>query len=165
MSAGAQGRRPAVWAFSARGPLRDSASLHVTELELWTHFEPCCFKCGWADEGEAGGDLGFEALFPGPLAAARRLVLGHAGGRQLQGGPCGLRDEGTAEAPLVTTPVPPPPRAQLLRKRHIGNDIVTIVFQEPGARPFTPRSIRSHFQHVFVVVRVHGPCTESVCYR
>uniref|UniRef100_A0ABI7XBA6 Signal induced proliferation associated 1 like 2 n=1 Tax=Felis catus TaxID=9685 RepID=A0ABI7XBA6_FELCA len=52
----------------------------------------------------------------------------------------------------------------LLRKRHIGNDIVTIVFQEPGALPFTPRSIRSHFQHVFVIVKVHNPCTENVCY-
>ncbi|XP_039706318.1 signal-induced proliferation-associated 1-like protein 2 isoform X3 [Pteropus medius] len=66
----------------------------------------------------------------------------------------------------VSTMLPHTPsnRQQLLRKRHIGNDIVTIVFQEPGARPFTPRSIRSHFQHVFVVVRAHGPCTENVCY-
>ncbi|KAG8560876.1 hypothetical protein GDO81_015172 [Engystomops pustulosus] len=52
----------------------------------------------------------------------------------------------------------------LLRKRHIGNDIVTIVFQEPGAQPFSPKNIRSHFQHVFVVVRAHNPCTDSVCY-
>ncbi len=54
---------------------------------------------------------------------------------------------------------------QLLRKRHIGNDIVTIIFQEPGALPFTPQNIRSHFQHVFVIVRVHNPCSESTCYR
>ncbi|KAI3353732.1 hypothetical protein L3Q82_004964 [Scortum barcoo] len=53
---------------------------------------------------------------------------------------------------------------QLLRKRHIGNDIVTIIFQEPGALPFTPQNIRSHFQHVFVIVRVHNPCSESTCY-
>ncbi|XP_066560128.1 signal-induced proliferation-associated 1-like protein 3 isoform X2 [Amia ocellicauda] len=53
---------------------------------------------------------------------------------------------------------------QLLRKRHIGNDIVTIIFQEPGALPFTPQNIRSHFQHVFVIVRVHNPCTENACY-
>ncbi|KAM6176617.1 signal-induced proliferation-associated 1-like protein 2 isoform 2-T2 [Erethizon dorsatum] len=61
-------------------------------------------------------------------------------------------------------PYMPNNRQQLLRKRHIGNDIVTVVFQEPGALPFTPRSIRSHFQHVFVIVRVHNPCTENVCY-
>ncbi|KTG43388.1 hypothetical protein cypCar_00005084 [Cyprinus carpio] len=53
---------------------------------------------------------------------------------------------------------------QLLRKRHIGNDIVTIIFQEPGAQPFTPQNIRSHFQHVFVIVRVHNPCSDNTCY-
>ncbi|XP_055473521.1 signal-induced proliferation-associated 1-like protein 2 isoform X2 [Psammomys obesus] len=61
-------------------------------------------------------------------------------------------------------PYMPNNRQQLLRKRHIGNDIVTIVFQEPGALPFTPKNIRSHFQHVFVIVKVHSPCTGTVCY-
>ncbi|CAH0714429.1 unnamed protein product, partial [Brenthis ino] len=61
-------------------------------------------------------------------------------------------------------PYTPNNRQQLLRKRHIGNDIVTIVFQEPGAAPFTPRNIRSQFQHVFVVVRVIDPCTENTHY-
>ncbi|KAL2096677.1 hypothetical protein ACEWY4_008825 [Coilia grayii] len=53
---------------------------------------------------------------------------------------------------------------QLLRKRHIGNDIVTIIFQEPGALPFTPQNIRSHFQHVFIIVRVHNPCSDVTSY-
>lgn len=48
-------------------------------------------------------------------------------------------------------------RQQLSRKRHIGNDIVTIVFQEEGAYPFTPKTIRSQFQHVFIVVRALNP--------
>lgn len=61
-------------------------------------------------------------------------------------------------------PYTPNNRQQLLRKRHIGNDIVTIVFQEQGALPFTPRMIRSHFQHVFIVVRVHEPCTGHTTY-
>ncbi|XP_043075368.1 signal-induced proliferation-associated 1-like protein 1 isoform X4 [Puntigrus tetrazona] len=61
-------------------------------------------------------------------------------------------------------PYTPNNKQQLLRKRHIGNDIVTIVFQEPGAKPFSPKNIRSHFQHVFVVVRAHNPCTENTCY-
>ncbi|KAI4812421.1 hypothetical protein KUCAC02_023813 [Chaenocephalus aceratus] len=61
-------------------------------------------------------------------------------------------------------PYTPNNRQQLLRKRHIGNDIVTIVFQEPGALPFTPKHIRSHFQHVFVIVKVHNPCADNVCY-
>ncbi|XP_075044864.1 signal-induced proliferation-associated protein 1 isoform X2 [Mixophyes fleayi] len=53
---------------------------------------------------------------------------------------------------------------QLLRKRHIGNDIVTIIFQEPGALPFTPQTIRSHFQHVFIVVCARNPCTPRTTY-
>lgn len=53
---------------------------------------------------------------------------------------------------------------QLLRKRHIGNDIVTVIFQEEGAEPFTPKIMRSHFQHVFVVVRVEKPHTEDTRY-
>ncbi|XP_035170247.1 signal-induced proliferation-associated 1-like protein 3, partial [Oxyura jamaicensis] len=61
-------------------------------------------------------------------------------------------------------PYTPNNRQQLLRKRHIGNDIVTIIFQEPGALPFTPQNVRSHFQHVFIIVRAHSPCTENVCY-
>nr|XP_043903770.1 signal-induced proliferation-associated 1-like protein 1 isoform X2 [Solea senegalensis] len=66
----------------------------------------------------------------------------------------------------VSTLLPHTPnnKQQLLRKRHIGNDIVTIVFQEPGAHPFTPKAIRSHFQHVFVIVRVHDPCSDNTCY-
>ncbi|XP_037073091.1 signal-induced proliferation-associated 1-like protein 1 [Pollicipes pollicipes] len=56
-------------------------------------------------------------------------------------------------------------RQQLLRKRYIGNDIVTIVFQEPGALPFTPKHIRSQFQHVFIVVQAVNPCSGNTQYR
>uniref|UniRef100_A0A2K6FZN5 Signal-induced proliferation-associated protein 1 n=1 Tax=Propithecus coquereli TaxID=379532 RepID=A0A2K6FZN5_PROCO len=62
-------------------------------------------------------------------------------------------------------PYTPNNQQQLLRKRHIGNDIVTIVFQEPGSKPFCPTTIRSHFQHVFLVVRAHAPCTPCTSYR
>ncbi|XP_046611534.1 signal-induced proliferation-associated 1-like protein 1 isoform X1 [Neodiprion virginianus] len=61
-------------------------------------------------------------------------------------------------------PFTPNNRQQLLRKRHIGNDIVTIVFQEPGALPFSPRRIRSQFQHVFIIVRAINPCSENTQY-
>lgn len=62
-------------------------------------------------------------------------------------------------------PFTPNNRQQLLRKRHIGNDIVTIVFQEPGSLPFTPKGIRSQFQHVFIVVHAINPCTENTHYK
>uniref|UniRef100_A0A158PGL1 Rap-GAP domain-containing protein n=1 Tax=Angiostrongylus costaricensis TaxID=334426 RepID=A0A158PGL1_ANGCS len=61
-------------------------------------------------------------------------------------------------------PFTPSNRQQLSRKRHIGNDMVTVVFQEPGALPFSPIAVRSHFQHVFIIVRVNNPCTDSVSY-
>jgi hypothetical protein len=46
-------------------------------------------------------------------------------------------------------------RQQLERKRHIGNDIVTIVFQDVDENEepdFTPSSARSQFQHIFALV-------------
>ncbi|CAJ0591203.1 unnamed protein product [Cylicocyclus nassatus] len=61
-------------------------------------------------------------------------------------------------------PFTPSNRQQLSRKRHIGNDMVTVVFQEPGALPFSPIAVRSHFQHVFIIVRVHNACTDNVSY-
>ena len=54
---------------------------------------------------------------------------------------------------------------QVVRKRHIGNDIVTVIFQEPGSAPFTPAHFRSHYQHVFIVVRVHSPNTPDTNYE
>eukprot|EP01094_Clydonella_sp_ATCC50884_P026959 TRINITY_DN7552_c0_g1_i2.p1 TRINITY_DN7552_c0_g1~~TRINITY_DN7552_c0_g1_i2.p1 ORF type:complete len:996 (+),score=243.81 TRINITY_DN7552_c0_g1_i2:275-2989(+) len=41
---------------------------------------------------------------------------------------------------------------QLPRKRHIGNDVVVVIFQDEGSGPFSPASFASHFNHVFVVV-------------
>ena len=41
---------------------------------------------------------------------------------------------------------------QLQRKRHIGNDIVSIVFQE-GNTPFSPDMVTSHFLHAYIVVQ------------
>ncbi|XP_069729542.1 GTPase-activating Rap/Ran-GAP domain-like protein 3 isoform X1 [Phaenicophaeus curvirostris] len=46
-------------------------------------------------------------------------------------------------------------KQQVERKRHIGNDIVTIVFQEgeESSAVFKPSMIRSHFTHIFALVR------------
>jgi hypothetical protein len=40
-----------------------------------------------------------------------------------------------------------------------------VIFQEPGCTPFSPKGIRSHFQHIFVVVRVENPGTDYTKYR
>lgn len=54
----------------------------------------------------------------------------------------------------VSTLIPyyPKDTQQVERKRHFGNDIVVIIFKE-GDEPFDPSTIRSQFNHVFVVVR------------
>ncbi|KAK2897341.1 hypothetical protein Q8A73_013721 [Channa argus] len=53
---------------------------------------------------------------------------------------------------------------QLQRKRHIGNDIVAIVFQEENT-PFVPDMIASNFLHAYVVVQVVNPCSDNVLYK
>ncbi|KAF9917849.1 Rap/ran-GAP protein [Lobosporangium transversale] len=42
-------------------------------------------------------------------------------------------------------------RQQIQRKRHIGNDIVCIIFVD-GEQPFIPSAIKSQFLHIFVVI-------------
>src|SRR5690349_7666710 len=43
-------------------------------------------------------------------------------------------------------------RQQIQRKRHIGNDVVVIVFID-GDTPFSPNSISSKFNTIFIIVR------------
>ena len=42
---------------------------------------------------------------------------------------------------------------KLQRKRHVGNDIVCVVFLEADNTRFSPSCIKSHFLHTFIVVR------------
>ncbi|XP_053546204.1 rap1 GTPase-activating protein 1 [Bombina bombina] len=53
---------------------------------------------------------------------------------------------------------------QLQRKRHIGNDIVAIVFQDENT-PFVPDMIASNFLHAYIVVQVENPGTENTVYK
>ncbi|KAL3076246.1 hypothetical protein niasHS_013517 [Heterodera schachtii] len=53
---------------------------------------------------------------------------------------------------------------QLQRKRHIGNDIVAIVFQEQNT-PFCPDMIASNFLHAYLVVHPIEPGTDRTRYR
>ncbi|PBC27543.1 Rap1 GTPase-activating protein [Apis cerana cerana] len=61
-------------------------------------------------------------------------------------------------------PYSPGDSQQLQRKRHIGNDIVAIIFQEEPT-PFSPDMIASHFLHAFIVVQVVDPCTPNTRYK
>lgn len=55
-------------------------------------------------------------------------------------------------------------KQQLQRKRHIGNDIVAVVFQEANT-PFSPEIIASHFLHAYIVVQPINPCSPDTSYR
>ncbi|XP_034934565.1 rap1 GTPase-activating protein 1-like isoform X2 [Chelonus insularis] len=61
-------------------------------------------------------------------------------------------------------PYSPGDSQQLQRKRHIGNDIVAIIFQEEPT-PFSPDMIASHFLHAFIVVQVIDPCSPNTRYK
>ncbi|KAG8569561.1 hypothetical protein GDO81_014460 [Engystomops pustulosus] len=52
----------------------------------------------------------------------------------------------------------------LQRKRHIGNDIVAIVFQDENT-PFVPDMIASNFLHAYIVVQVENACTDNTVYK
>nr|XP_020671279.1 rap1 GTPase-activating protein 1-like isoform X5 [Pogona vitticeps] len=53
---------------------------------------------------------------------------------------------------------------QLQRKRHIGNDIVAIVFQDENT-PFVPDMIASNFLHAYVVVQLHHGALGETLYK
>ncbi|XP_032903723.1 rap1 GTPase-activating protein 1 isoform X2 [Amblyraja radiata] len=53
---------------------------------------------------------------------------------------------------------------QLQRKRHIGNDIVAIIFQDEST-PFVPDMIASNFLHAYVVVQAQSPCSDNTLYK
>ncbi|XP_072175263.1 rap1 GTPase-activating protein 1-like isoform X3 [Diadema setosum] len=53
---------------------------------------------------------------------------------------------------------------QLQRKRHIGNDIVAIIFQEENT-PFVPDMIASNFLHAYIIVQVIQPNTDNTKYK
>jgi len=45
---------------------------------------------------------------------------------------------------------------QVERKRHLGNDVVIIIYKEGGSVAFDPRVVASQFNHVFAVVQPEG---------
>ncbi|NXD98225.1 RPGP1 protein, partial [Chaetorhynchus papuensis] len=53
---------------------------------------------------------------------------------------------------------------QLQRKRHIGNDIVAIIFQDEST-PFVPDMIASNFLHAYVVVQLTHSATGDTLYK
>ena len=132
---------------------------------------------GQSTEEEFYNNAGGSELFDDFLGLLGRRVrlrgfTGYSGGLDTRTDTTGLEAIYSKHGPFeilyhVSTllPLSPTNRQQLLRKRHIGNDVVTIVFQEPGCAPFTPRAIRSQYQHVFIVVRPLLQNGRAVAYQ
>ncbi|KAJ8329472.1 hypothetical protein QVD99_005582 [Batrachochytrium dendrobatidis] len=84
---------------------------------------------------------------------------GYAGGLDVSNDRTGLYSIGTTWRSFeimfhVATLLPfvPDDDQQIERKRHIGNDIINIMYLEDDAQ-FDPRAIRSQFTHIFVVIK------------
>lgn len=73
-------------------------------------------------------------------SVARRLFLGLE------------RNKSIFEQALTNISLSPRHPTQLQRKRHIGNDIVALIYQDCQT-PFLSDVIKSHFLHCFLVVR------------
>lgn len=54
---------------------------------------------------------------------------------------------------------------QIERKRHIGNDVVVVVFTDSHTVPFNPRVIGSHYNHVFIVISADRRGAGQLRYR
>jgi hypothetical protein len=116
---------------------------------------------------------GSDALNQFLSAIATRVRLkdfpGYRGGLDVKNGQTGTHSYAATHAgvnvmfhvsPLL--PFSDKDPQQVSRKRHLGNDLVCIVFQEVGSEPIDPTWFRSKFQKVFVVVRpVPAAASES----
>jgi len=121
-------------------------------------------KVGQTTEEALFGNRGHSAAMEGMLeAVGRRVALaqhqGYRGGLDTQFGQTGQHSvytehQGKEVMFHVATLLPfsETDTQQLQRKRHIGNDIVSVVFQD-GQTPFSPDMVTSHFLHAYIVVR------------
>lgn len=54
---------------------------------------------------------------------------------------------------------------QLAKKRHIGNDIVLVVFQEDGSLPYSPTTVKSNYIQIIIVVRAVNIGEDKYAWR
>ncbi|NXQ85418.1 RPGP1 protein, partial [Nyctibius grandis] len=123
----------------------------------------------WEHPWVLGGCLWDAGASRAPMGAGR-VSMGFKTSRGTPGcwgAPKGHRLCRSLCPPGVTTPCPPVSPAvspQLQRKRHIGNDIVAVVFQDENT-PFVPDMIASNFLHAFVVVQLERGGSQGPLYK
>ncbi|NWV42393.1 RPGP1 protein, partial [Grantiella picta] len=118
--------------------------------------------CVRGDEG--GGPTGSGCLYHTPTHARRfrgglDVTHGQTGSESVY---CHFRDKEIMFH--VSTKLPYTEGDAQQRKRHIGNDIVAIVFQDENT-PFVPDMIASNFLHAFVVVQLEQGGTQGTLYK
>ena len=121
------------------------------------------------DENEAFGNETSEAFDKFLSVLGDRIVL--KGFSKFRGG-LNVIDDSTGEESVFTEykgfqvmfhvstmlPLHEEDVQKLERKRHLGNDIVIVIFKE-GNIPFDPTSLHTQFNHVFIVVEeIDGDC-------
>ncbi|KAI6073818.1 Rap1 GTPase-activating protein 1 [Aix galericulata] len=119
-----------------------------------------------------GGDTsgGTRGCWRGMQGVSWDVSLGeHPGGAGVGGAPLGsfgvsMGAQGVAVPNPCPHPCHVPVSPQLQRKRHIGNDIVAIVFQDENT-PFVPDMIASNFLHAFVVVQLEQGGPQGTLYK
>merc|ERR1719427_2406120 len=121
-------------------------------------------KVGQTTEEALFGNRGHSAAMEEMLeAVGRRVALGehsgYRGGLDTQFGQTGQYSVYTEHVGkevmyhvATLLPFSETDAQQLQRKRHIGNDIVSLVFQE-GSTPFSPDMVTSHFLHAYIVIQ------------
>eukprot|EP01117_Protostelium_nocturnum_P007429 TRINITY_DN2657_c1_g1_i1.p1 TRINITY_DN2657_c1_g1~~TRINITY_DN2657_c1_g1_i1.p1 ORF type:complete len:901 (+),score=354.17 TRINITY_DN2657_c1_g1_i1:216-2918(+) len=122
-------------------------------------------KSGQTDENKMFQNLHKESSqdyieflnFLGDIVALKGFE-GFRGGLDVKGDTTGTHSIAVKHAGFqimfhVATLLPyfPNDQQQLERKRHLGNDVVVLVFKDSEDQPFNPSTIKSEFNHVFVV--------------
>ncbi|NWR38606.1 RPGP1 protein, partial [Tachuris rubrigastra] len=119
--------------------------------------------------GGAGGQGGHPQVFRVPVSLTHPprfrggldVTHGQTGSESVY---CHFRDKEIMFHVSTKLPYTEGDAQQLQRKRHIGNDIVAIVFQDENT-PFVPDMIASNFLHAFVVVQLEQGGTQGTLYK
>lgn len=133
-------------------------------------------------EGQVDEDEMFSNTEPSPAFAEFLEFLGEevpldgwprfAGGLDTRKGATGTtsvytQHEGFEIMFHVSTMLPffPADKQQLERKRHLGNDVVVIVFLDGSSSCFSPLWLASHFNHVFFVIEKSSSSDSQTLYN
>ncbi|NXS22603.1 RPGP1 protein, partial [Mystacornis crossleyi] len=124
-------------------------------------FKGCVRGAGGAGPAGSGACLTHPHPHPRRFRGGLDVTHGQTGSESVY---CHFRDKEIMFHVSTKLPYTEGDAQQLQRKRHIGNDIVAIVFQDENT-PFVPDMIASNFLHAFVVVQLEQGGTQGTLYK